>query len=92
MEYPGNNYSVIHSTFRNIDALVEDKTLASVNGEHHQQGREHNSQNQNNHPPSPFHPFSHQEQHQQHSLHSPSRGVHNQLPPPLDPVETRVTR
>ena len=82
----GNNYSVIHSTFRNIDALVEDKTLASANAEH-QHGSE-SSHTQNT--PSPFHPFSHQDQ--QHSIHSPSRDVHSQLPPPLNPVETRVTR
>ena len=84
---PGNTYSVIYSTFRNIDALVEDKALGVDNGEH--QHRAVESQNENN--PSPFHPFSHQEQHHNETLGSPSRD-HHQLPPPLNPIETRVTR
>ena len=83
----GANYSVIPSTFR-IDALVEDKSLASVvNGNHHQQHSNEEQHQQNT--SSPFNPFSHQDPHQQHS---PSGGDCHQLPPPLDPVETRVTR
>ena len=80
---------MIPSTFR-IDALVEDKSLASVvNGNHHQNPNEEQQQQQQN-TSSPFNPFSHQDPHQQDS---PSQGGDcHQLPPPLDPVETRVTR
>ena len=83
----GRNDFVIHSTFRNIDALVHDKSLAAVNGE----DREDRSNIQNQGATlSPFHPFPQQE-HQQ-ATHPPSREVQHQLPPPLNPVETRVTR
>ena len=77
---------MIPSTFRNIDALVQDKSLASVNGDH--QHGSHEGQNQTT--SSSFHPFSQEDDH--HSLHSPSRDVHHQLPAPLNPVETRITR
>ena len=84
----GNTYSVIYSTFRNIDALVEGKNL-EVNNSEHQHGAVE-SQNENN--PSPFHPFSHHQQQHNETLNSPSRDHHHQLPPPLNPIETTVTR
>ena len=77
---------MIYSTFRNIDALVEDKAL----GISHQHGSNATSQNEDN--PSPFHPFSNQEQHHNETMNSPSRDHLHQLPPPLNPIETRVTR
>ena len=75
---------MIYSTFRNIDALVEGKTIEEV-----QHGAAE-SQNENN--SSHFPPFTHQEQQNNEALNSPSRELHHQLPPPLHPVETRVTR
>ena len=81
---------MIPSTFRNIDALVEDKTLTSANGDNQNENEEdHHHRHQQQNTSSPFHPFSHQTHH--HSSQSPSNECH-QLPPPLDPVETRVTR
>ena len=79
---------MIYSTFRNIDALVEGKNLG-VNNSEHQHGAVE-SQNENN--PSPFHPFSHHQQQHNETLNSPSRDHHHQLPPPLNPIETTVTR
>ena len=79
---------MIHSTFRNIDALVQDKSLVSLN-EDNQHERDNPSQDQCI--SSPYEPYSHQE-HQQRPLQSPPKDINRQLPPPLNPVETRITR